>query len=67
MRDEINVSIGTAAVLGLADVRMDAAPSTAYLMLGGRCRMACAFCARPSLVNSTASAMPVRRRLVGGG
>jgi biotin synthase-related radical SAM superfamily protein len=44
--DEINVSIGTAAVLGLADVRMDAAPTTAYLMLGGRCRMACAFCAQ---------------------
>jgi biotin synthase len=44
--DKINVSIGTAAVLGLADVRMDAAPTTAYLMLGGRCRMACAFCAQ---------------------
>jgi biotin synthase-related radical SAM superfamily protein len=25
---------------------MDAAPTTAYLMLGGRCRMACAFCAQ---------------------
>ena len=46
MREEINVSIGTAAVLGLADVRMDVAPTTAYLMLGGRCRMACAFCAQ---------------------
>jgi biotin synthase len=46
LADEINVSIGTAAVLGLADVRMDAAPTTAYLMLGGRCRMACAFCAQ---------------------
>jgi len=46
LRDKINVSIGTAAVLGLADVRMDAAPTTAYLMLGGRCRMACAFCAQ---------------------
>ena len=46
MADEINVSIGTAAVLGLADVRMDAAPTTAYLMLGGRCHMACAFCAQ---------------------
>ena len=43
---EVNVSIGTAAVLGLADVRMDVAPTTAYLMLGGRCRMACAFCAQ---------------------
>lgn len=46
MRGEVNVSIGTAAVLGLADVKMDAAPTTAYLMLGGRCRMACAFCAQ---------------------
>jgi len=46
LRDKINVSIGTAAVLGLADIRMDAAPTTAYLMLGGRCRMACAFCAQ---------------------
>jgi biotin synthase-related radical SAM superfamily protein len=43
---EVNVSIGTAAVLGLADVRVDVAPTTAYLMLGGRCRMACAFCAQ---------------------
>ncbi|MFB0537172.1 MAG: radical SAM protein [Anaerolineae bacterium] len=46
MRDEVNVSIGTAAVLGLADIRMNVAPTTAYLMLGGRCRMACAFCAQ---------------------
>jgi biotin synthase len=46
LADEINVSIGTAAVLGLADVKMDAAPTTAYLMLGGRCHMACAFCAQ---------------------
>jgi len=44
--EEINVSIGTATVLGLTDVRMDVAPTTAYLMLGGRCRMACAFCAQ---------------------
>jgi biotin synthase-related radical SAM superfamily protein len=46
LADEINVSIGTAAVLGLADVKMDTAPTTAYLMLGGRCHMACAFCAQ---------------------
>jgi len=42
----INVSIGTAAVLGLARVPMDVAPTTAYLMLGGRCQMNCAFCAQ---------------------
>ena len=43
---EINVSIGTAAVLGLTEVPMAAAPTTAYLMLGGRCLMNCAFCAQ---------------------
>jgi len=42
----INVSIGTAAVLGLAQVPMAVAPTTAYLMLGGRCLMNCAFCAQ---------------------
>ena len=42
----INVSVGTAAVLGLADVPMDVPPTTAYLMLGGRCLMNCAFCAQ---------------------
>jgi biotin synthase-related radical SAM superfamily protein len=61
--DEINVSIGTAAVLGLAEVRMDAAPTTAYLMLGGRCRMACAFCAQArtsSILSATkGSARPI--------
>ena len=44
--DSINVSIGTAAVLGLASVPMADAPTTAYLMLGGRCLMDCAFCAQ---------------------
>jgi biotin synthase-related radical SAM superfamily protein len=43
---KINVSIGTAVVLGLADVPMAVAPTTAYLMLGGRCLMNCAFCAQ---------------------
>jgi biotin synthase-related radical SAM superfamily protein len=42
----INVSVGTAAVLGLVDVPMAVAPTTAYLMLGGRCLMNCAFCAQ---------------------
>lgn len=42
----INVSIGTAAVLGLADVPLGVAPTTAYFMLGGRCVMNCAFCAQ---------------------
>jgi biotin synthase len=42
----IHVSIGTATVLGLADAPMAVAPTTAYLMLGGRCLMNCAFCAQ---------------------
>jgi biotin synthase-related radical SAM superfamily protein len=43
---KVNVSIGTAAVLGLARVPMAVAPTTAYLMLGGRCLMNCTFCAQ---------------------
>ena len=46
MLDSIRVSIGTAGVLGLAQVPMIVAPTTAYLMLGGRCTMNCAFCAQ---------------------
>ena len=42
----INVSIGTASLLGLANAPMEVAPTTAYLMLGGRCLMNCAFCAQ---------------------
>ena len=42
----IRVSIGTAGVLGLAQVHMAVAPTTAYLMLGERCAMNCAFCAQ---------------------
>ncbi|MBN1401171.1 MAG: radical SAM protein [Anaerolineae bacterium] len=38
------VSSGTAAVLGLSRLRMDVAPTTAYLMLGERCQRNCAFC-----------------------
>jgi len=38
------VSLGSAGVIGLQDVRMDAAPTTAYLMLGTRCARACSFC-----------------------
>lgn len=40
------VSSGTAAVLGLCNLRMDAPPTTAYLMLGERCQRNCAFCAQ---------------------
>jgi biotin synthase-related radical SAM superfamily protein len=55
----INVSIGTAAVLGLAQVPMATAPTTAYLMLGGRCLMNCAFCAQAR--ESQASALHLSR------
>jgi len=55
----VNVSIGTAAVLGLADVAMDVAPTTAYLMLGGRCVMDCGFCAQAR--SSQASALKLSR------
>jgi biotin synthase len=55
----INVSIGTAAVLGLARVPMAVAPTTAYLMLGGPCQMTCAFCAQAR--DSKASALTLSR------
>lgn len=42
----IRVSIGTAGVLGLVQVPMAVAPTTAYLMVGNRCVMNCAFCAQ---------------------
>lgn len=57
--NRVNASIGTAVVLGLADVAMDAAPTTAYLMLGGRCVMDCAFCAQAR--SSQASALKLSR------
>ena len=40
------VSLGTADVLGLAPAPLDAAPTTAYLMLGERCIGDCAFCSQ---------------------
>ncbi|MBN1641829.1 MAG: radical SAM protein [Anaerolineae bacterium] len=42
----IRVSIGTAGVLGLVKVPMAVAPTTAYLLVGDRCVMNCAFCAQ---------------------
>jgi biotin synthase-related radical SAM superfamily protein len=55
----INVSIGTAIVLGLTEAIMAVAPTTAYLMLGGRCSMACGFCAQAR--TSQASALNLSR------
>ena len=49
-------SSGTAAVLGLCQLVMDTTPTTAYLMLGERCRRNCTFCtqARESQANAAA-------------
>jgi biotin synthase len=46
-------------VLGLVDVPMAVAPTTAYLMLGERCLMNCAFCAQAR--DSRASALNLSR------
>jgi biotin synthase len=44
--DVIRVSIGTASVLGLLESKLDAAPTTAYLMTynEGKCASNCSFC-----------------------
>lgn len=44
MRPVIRLSLGTAARLGLARLKADAAPATAYLLRGESCRRDCAFC-----------------------
>ena len=40
----IGVSLGTASVLGLRRLRQTDAPTTAYLLVGDRCALDCAFC-----------------------
>ena len=40
----INVSSGTATVLGLSEAFIDAPPTTAYLLVGKRCERDCSFC-----------------------
>ncbi len=42
----IRISYGTAIKMGLKKGRMDAEPTTAYIMLGERCQSNCAFCAQ---------------------
>jgi len=46
--EKIRVSIGTAGVLGLVDLKLDVPPTTAYLMTytEGSCIANCAFCAQ---------------------
>ncbi|MGE5472984.1 MAG: radical SAM protein [Ignavibacteriales bacterium] len=40
----MKISIGTEGVLGIKKIKMDAAPTTAYLMLGTKCSNNCIFC-----------------------
>ncbi len=53
----INVSLGTAGLLGLQEVVQDAPPTTAYLMVGGRCLRDCAFCAQARTSHARANAL----------
>lgn len=48
LQNHIRVSTGTAAALGLVQCKLDAVPTTAYLMMHirGRCAANCAFCAQ---------------------
>ncbi|MDI3280233.1 MAG: hypothetical protein QJR13_02525, partial [Bacillota bacterium] len=41
---KIRVSLGSAALLGLRRLRVEVWPTTAYLIVGGRCAWDCAFC-----------------------
>ena len=41
----IRVSSGTASVLGLKKIRQPAPPTTAYFLVGERCRRSCSYCA----------------------
>ncbi len=49
----IRLSAGTAALLGLSTNRMDAYPTTAYLLSGKSCRMKCSFCPQGNDDNET--------------
>ena len=53
----INVSLGTAGLLGLQEVAQEAPPTTAYLMVGGRCLRDCAFCAQARSSQARANAL----------
>lgn len=53
------VSSGSAAAIGLRTMAMDVAPTTAYIMLGGRCTHNCRFCAQAH--DSTAHADALSR------
>jgi len=50
----IRVSAGSASVLRLKQSKLDAAPTTAYLMCGTKCSRSCAFCAQGTASTSRA-------------
>jgi len=54
--EKIRVSIGSAIILGLTEGRLDAEPTTAYLLTyrGGKCRASCAFCPQSRLAKGRA-------------
>lgn len=72
----VRLSLGTAVVAGLARARLEAAPTTAYLLVGERCPGQCAFCpqartshSRPGLLSRVvwpAYAMDATVRAVAG-
>jgi len=54
--EKIRVSIGSAIVLGLTEGRLDAKPTTAYLLTyrKGKCQASCAFCPQSRLAHGRA-------------
>lgn len=54
--EKIRVSIGSAIVLGLTEGRLDAKPTTAYLLTykKGKCQASCAFCPQSRLAQGRA-------------
>jgi len=42
----LGVAVGTASALGLMNFRLDAKPTTAHLIIPGRCRFKCGYCTR---------------------
>jgi lipoyl synthase len=46
----LNISSGTASVLGLSHTKAKTDPSTAYIMLGQNCKNSCSFCTQ-ALIN----------------
>lgn len=53
----INLSSGTATVLGLSEAFIDAPPTTAYLLVGERCERDCSFCTQARSSRASAQAL----------